>query len=79
MSEIPKDVRRTAADIMDNACLGEHWVKNGVDGALRQDIARAILDERERCAKVADAYARAARIQHAGLARAISDSIRSGK
>lgn len=31
-----------AADIMDEACLGEQWIKNGVDAALRQSIAGAI-------------------------------------
>ena len=53
---IPEDVRRTASDIMDNACLGEHWVRNGVDDALRRDIARAILAERDRCAEVCVSY-----------------------
>lgn len=66
MTEIPDSVmeeaRKAAANIMDNACLGEHWVKNGVDAALRKDIKDAILAaekrgeerERERCAKIAE-------------------------
>lgn len=37
-----------AADIMDSACLGEPYVRNGVDAALRKDIAAAIREEHKR-------------------------------
>lgn len=43
---IPDDLRRIANDIMAQACLSEVWVKNGVDAALRLDIARALMAER---------------------------------
>jgi len=33
-----------ARDIMDQACLSENYVRNGVDAALRKDIADAIRD-----------------------------------
>jgi len=50
MTPIPEDIMQTARDIMDNACLGDPHVKNGVVKALTADVARAILAERERCA-----------------------------
>jgi hypothetical protein len=58
MSEIPEDIREVAFDIMDEACLGDPWVKTGVDYAIRMSIARALLAERmaerEACAKIAE-------------------------
>lgn len=44
--------RKTADDIMDEACLPEAFVANGVDKALRERIALAIRDavEAERVA-----------------------------
>src|SRR5271157_6538343 len=50
MSEKPRwnggfeAARRIAANIMDQACLGDPWVKNGVDAALRRDIATALVE-----------------------------------
>jgi hypothetical protein len=45
---------KKASDIMDNACLGEPWIKNGVDAQLRKDITaglrESIQDERKACA-----------------------------
>lgn len=48
------DAIRIATDIVDQACLPEHYIINGVYTAMRDDIARAIHAERERCAKMAD-------------------------
>lgn len=53
--EIPANIRQKANDIMDNACLPERFIECGLDSALRHDIAAALLAERERCAKVAEA------------------------
>jgi hypothetical protein len=49
---IPADIKQVANDIMDNACLGTAYYWNGVDGALRSDIARAILAERETALRI---------------------------
>ena len=54
IERIPDDIRRAAADIMDNACLPERLITSGMDSALRHDIARALLAERERCMKIAE-------------------------
>jgi len=37
-----KTPEQWANDIVDQACLGEAYVRNGVDAALRRDIAAAI-------------------------------------
>lgn len=52
--DIPEGAHKIAADIMDNACLGELWAQNGVDAQIRADIARALLAERERAARIAE-------------------------
>lgn len=54
-----------AADIMDQACLPETLITNGLDAALREDIAAALSqayedgrkDEREICVRVTQIYA----------------------
>lgn len=52
-----------AANIMDEACLGERWIVNGVDAALRRSIAAAIRDavaaERAACTPAVEDIARA--------------------
>ena len=44
MEKTPDEI---ADDILDQACLGEPHVRNGVDAALRKDIAEAIQAERD--------------------------------
>lgn len=46
MSEIPEDIRAKARSIYET-----NW---GVEGGLQGIIARALMEERERCAKIAD-------------------------
>ncbi len=52
------DYEAKARDIVDEACLGEPYAKNGVIKALRETIAAALSlaaeEEREACAKIAD-------------------------
>lgn len=59
------DLRKVATDIMDNACLPEQLVKNGVDAALRRDMTAALEAERERCAKICDKQAEIAELRAA--------------
>jgi len=44
---MPMDPRKRADEIMDQACLPEVMVKNGLDKALRESIALAIRDAQE--------------------------------
>lgn len=76
MSEIPEDVRESANKLC--PCYGadrycRHEDDNSCeDGCEWSDtIARAIFDERERCAQIADRYA------HRDTGREIADAIRT--
>lgn len=44
MTEPRKTPRQMADDIMDDACLGVAFVDNGVDGALRSSIEKALCE-----------------------------------
>lgn len=72
MSEIPEDVKAAARKL-----CAEYEVDNP-HGFEEQIIARAIMAERERCAKIADKLA----AKHTGgpgsAARAIAAAIRRG-
>jgi hypothetical protein len=63
-----------ANDIMDEACLGEPWVKNGVDAALRVAIAAALRAERERCARFVENWPHV----HPNVSSSIAKAIRTG-
>jgi hypothetical protein len=63
-----------ANDIMDEACLGEPWVKNGVDAALRVAIAAALRAEREACARFVENWPHV----HPNVSSSIAKAIRIG-
>ena len=51
MGEIPRDIEMTAFKIADG------WSRDDVERAdMQADIQRALLSERERCAKIAERY-----------------------
>jgi hypothetical protein len=49
---IQQDIWQIAQNIVDQACMPEHYYKNGVVTAVQVDIARALMAERERCANI---------------------------
>ena len=61
MEKTPKQI---ADDIMDQACLGDPYVRNGVDAALRKDIAAAIREAEERERKRIAQALRIKAVQH---------------
>jgi hypothetical protein len=58
--------RQSAANIMDNACLPEALIKNGVDKALRGDIAQAIAQARREGFEMAKTAAHDKMLTYAG-------------
>lgn len=50
VSEMPEDIRATAADMVHEAVRHSDWA------SLSRKIADAILAERARCAKIAEAW-----------------------
>jgi hypothetical protein len=59
MSDIPADIMNAAEEALDNLlcnCVESCGGYNGVRKASIEDIAKAILAERERCAWIAEQY-----------------------
>jgi len=69
MSEIPEDVMAKAEATYSELVAERGWPTTAVDTVPA--IARAIFDERERCAQIADRYA------HRDTGREIADAIRT--
>lgn len=70
VSEIPADVMNAARDVFENLPLGHESEAVNV-------IARALLAERERAAKIAEQWKESAWIDEVFAARSIADAIRS--
>jgi predicted polyphosphate/ATP-dependent NAD kinase len=85
MTDIPEDVMRAARMV----CQPSYGGATRVDDERHvRDVAEAIMDERERCARVADNFSQAKHIVHSikagkfpimtDVREAITDAIRSG-
>jgi hypothetical protein len=48
MTDTLREARELARDIMDEACLGEAYVLNGIDSALRKSIEAALQSSYDR-------------------------------
>jgi len=48
MTDTPEDIRAKAEEIAGN------WFRHPIGHAATMDIAQALMEERERCAKIAD-------------------------
>ncbi|PAP94006.1 hypothetical protein [Mesorhizobium wenxiniae] len=75
MSEIPEDILKTAAELVEMQSV---WIRDKPHETCAKLIAEALMAERERCAKIAEAAGRELEPSFvADTAWAIAESIRS--